>query len=398
MWMAPIGPEYTYDGDSNLKTLEDPSGNTTTWAYDSLYRMTSETNALSDTRSFEYDAAGHLTKKTDRLARVIEYAYDGLGRQTSEVWKTGGSTVRTIGYTYDAASQLTEVSDPSADYDYTYDNLGRVTSELQDLAVLTANITYASTFDKNHNRLSVAATIGSTADFKNESTYDYLNRLTALSQQGQSGGNAVAEKLVQFAYNAAGQFTQLKRWEDVTGATKHAGTTNFGYDNIGRVTKISHHDQVTGLASGTNWGTGILAGYQYTWDGASRITAINNYVDGSISYSYDNTDQLTAADNPSPIGDESYSYDANGNRTMSGYSTGTNNQTSSDGTYNYTYDDEGNRLTKTNISTSAKEEYTWDHRNRLTKVTYKNSSNVVTAYGGVSVRLPEPDGGPHRGH
>jgi RHS repeat-associated protein len=371
--------EYTYDGDSNLLTLEDPSGNTTTWVYDLLNRVTSETNALSDTRSFEYDAAGHLTKKTDRLARVIEYAYDGLGRQTSEVWKTGGSTVRTIGYTYDAASQLTEVSDPSADYDYTYDNLGRVTSEMQDLAVLTANLTYASTFDKNNNRLTLTSTIGSTADFKNDYTYDYLNRPTALSQQGQSGGNTVAEKLVQFVYNAAGQFTQLKRWEDVTGATKHAGTTNFGYDNIGRVTKITHHDQVTGLASGTNWGTGILAGYQYTWDPASRITGINNYVDGSVSYSYDNTDQLTAADNPSPIGDESYSYDANGNRTMSGYSTGTNNQTSSDGTYNYTYDDEGNRLTKTNISTSAKEEYTWDHRNRLTKVTYKNSSNVVTA-------------------
>jgi RHS repeat-associated protein len=40
----------------------------------------------------------------------------------------------------------------------------------------------------------------------------------------------------------------------------------------------------------------------------------------------------------------------------------------SDGTYNYTYDDEGNRLTRTKISDSSLTEYTWDHRNRLTKV------------------------------
>ncbi len=65
--------------------------------------------------------------------------------------------------------------------------------------------------------------------------------------------------------------------------------------------------------------------------------------------------------------DESYSYDANGNRTMSGYSTTANNQLTTDGTYNYTYDDEGNRLTRTKISNGKIEEYIWDHRNRLPK-------------------------------
>jgi len=35
--------------------------------------------------------------------------------------------------------------------------------------------------------------------------------------------------------------------------------------------------------------------------------------------------------------------------------------------HNITDSDEGNRLTKTKISTGEKEEYTWDHRNRLTK-------------------------------
>src|SRR5439155_1227136 len=75
--------------------------------------------------------------------------------------------------------------------------------------------------------------------------------------------------------------------------------------------------------------------------------------------------------------DESYYCDAYGNRKMTGYSTGTNNRLSSDGTYNYTYDNEGNRLTKTTIATSEKQEFTWDYRNRLTNVTFKNSSGTV---------------------
>jgi RHS repeat-associated protein len=76
--------------------------------------------------------------------------------------------------------------------------------------------------------------------------------------------------------------------------------------------------------------------------------------------------------------DESYTYNANGNRTMSGYDIDPNNQLASDGTFNYTYDDEGNRATKTNISSGEKEEYSWDHRNRLTTVTFKNSGGTVT--------------------
>jgi hypothetical protein len=38
-----------------------------------------------------------------------------------------------------------------------------------------------------------------------------------------------------------------------------------------------------------------------------------------------------------------YSYDANGNRTMTGYQTGSGNQVTTDGLWSYTYDAEGNQ-------------------------------------------------------
>jgi len=44
--------------------------------------------------------------------------------------------------------------------------------------------------------------------------YDAVGRLTRLVQAGLAGGHAVAEKRVEFAYNAASQFTQLTRYAD----------------------------------------------------------------------------------------------------------------------------------------------------------------------------------------
>jgi len=82
-------------------------------------------------------------------------------------------------------------------------------------------------------------------------------------------------------------------------------------------------------------------------------------------HTYDATSQLTAADHSYQT-DESYTYDDNGNGTMSGSDTGDNNQLLSDGTYDYTYDDEGNRLTRTHISSGDFTEYEWDHRSRPT--------------------------------
>ena len=66
--------------------------------------------------------------------------------------------------------------------------------------------------------------------------------------------------------------------------------------------------------------------------------------------------------------DESYTYDSNGNRTNPGYVSGPDNELLSDGTYNYSYDADGNRIERTNIATGAVTDYVWDNRDRLVEV------------------------------
>lgn len=107
-------------------------------------------------------------------------------------------------------------------------------------------------------------------------------------------------------------------------------------------------------------------------------------VDGATNYAYDKRDQLVGADRAS-LGnpDETYKYDANGNRIsssrhMSGYITGPGNRLLSDGTYNYAYDNEGNLSKRTEIATGGYREFTWDYRNRLVAVIDKTAANVAT--------------------
>ena len=135
----------------------------------------------------------------------------------------------------------------------------------------------------------------------------------------------------------------------------------------------------------------LLSSYAYTLDAASRLTqearawttpgagsAANS---DTVTYGYTNNDQLTGVTHTnSSYANESFGYDANGNRNTAGYSTTTNNELSSDGTYTFAYDDEGNLVSKTKISTGNQTLYTWDDRNRLVEVDSKvGGTTTVTA-------------------
>lgn len=84
--------------------------------------------------------------------------------------------------------------------------------------------------------------------------------------------------------------------------------------------------------------------------------------------------------NPVPVA-ESYNLDANGNRrTSTGVSqsaAGTHNRLQSDGTYNYTYDKEGNLTRRTKIVGGQVTDYAWDHRNRLVSVTERAPTTLA---------------------
>jgi len=132
----------------------------------------------------------------------------------------------------------------------------------------------------------------------------------------------------------------------------------------------------------------MLAAYFLTYDQDNRVTGFSSWHDAfRTTYLYDVKEQLTAATStqiagmtlPFPLpASESYNLDSNGNRNTCGgasqSASGTHNRLQFDGTFNYTYDNEGNTTRRTRIVGGQVTDYAWDHRNRLSSVTDRVSA------------------------
>ncbi|GIW93059.1 MAG: hypothetical protein KatS3mg110_1100 [Pirellulaceae bacterium] len=247
-----------------------------------------------------------------------------------------------------------------------YDDLDRLVSIDNQGTPNIPRVVLNSSYDASGNRTRLAAVIDGTDDFVNDYTYDLLNRMTRVDQYGVAGGHAVAEKRVDMAYNSLGQFTQIVRYSALSGTpSDEVATSVYTYDAAHRLVGLSHN----------RGGQPLFTPYSWTYDPLDRIVEMVNS-DGTSVFTYDQTDQLTGADHSYQT-DEAYQYDANGNRTGGGYVTGSNNQLLEDGTYRYEYDAEGNRTAKETIATGEREEYTWDHRNRLVRFLRKDAQGAI---------------------
>jgi RHS repeat-associated protein len=99
----------------------------------------------------------------------------------------------------------------------------------------------------------------------------------------------------------------------------------------------------------------------------------------ATSYGYDNIYQLLSA-TQGATATESYTYDPVGNRlsdlTTSGWSNNTSNELTSRPGVSYTFDNNGNDLTK--VDSTGTTSYTWDFENRLSSVTLPGSGGTVS--------------------
>jgi RHS repeat-associated protein len=329
-----------YDAAGNPLEVIDSVGNITSAVYDRLNRQIQMTDPTGHTATQAYDAASRVTSQTDRLGRVMTYAYDNADRLTAETWlATGGTIVQnTQRFSYDNDGNTLTAADNVGTYTFGYDALNRLTSQTD---VFGVSLTFS--YDSANNRTLVQDSLGGTLT----SVYDSANRLTSR----QFSGNSMQLR-IDPGYNARNDLTSLTRY-GTTGTTMVVGTTTYGIDDAGRITAITNK----------NGSSTTLSYYNSAYDAANRITQEtwgSGGTTGTHVYSYDKTNQLLSD------GSTTYSYDLNGNRTMSGYSTGSDNRLTYDGTYTYTYNAEGDITQK--VSTTATWTYGWDNMNRMVGV------------------------------
>jgi RHS repeat-associated protein len=195
----------------------------------------------------------------------------------------------------------------------------------------------------------------------NTYTPDVLNRVSFVAQTG----TGVSAKSVRFTYNDVGQFRTIDRFADATG-TQLVVRSLYTYDELNRVTSLVHD----------NAANAALASYTYAYDVDGR-TLHSTDVDGSVDYTYDHVGQLTGATYTDPNNpDRTYTWDANGNPTGSGFAIDPGNRLRSDGTFTYDYDGEGNLIKRTEIAPGNYRLFKWDERNRLIEVTDFTATNT----------------------
>ncbi len=360
----PLGrtTQFEYDALGNLNQITDALGNVTRFEHDARSQMTALRDALGNTTRFEYDALGRNTRIIDALGGVNVREYDANGNRVAEVDPLGNRSVTE----YDALNRPFRGTDALGNVStFVLDAVGQVVAAIDALGRTTT-----FEYDSRGNRTRENRPLGRFVVY----TYDANSRMSRVTQTGPG----VAEKRVDFRYDAVGQYVGIDRFADVAGTTL-IGTTQYTFDLGGRPTEVSH------VRGGTTFNA-----FTSQFDAANQLIQRTSN-DGVSNFTFDAQQQLTAADH-SFQADEAYNYDETGNRVGGDITIGPSNRLLVDGALVYEYDVEGNRTRMTNTVTGNVTEYSYDHRNRLIGVTVRSSDNAVLmqasyAYDGYNRRI-----------
>jgi RHS repeat-associated protein len=216
------------------------------------------------TWQYGYDAMGRPTTVLDPNGLASYTYYDSLGRpiQTQQPANTGSATPTTIGFAYNAADGLTQVTDPrNLATTYSPNGLGDVTAQ-------TSPDTGASqyTYDAVGNMLTKTDARGKLTQY----TYDAGDRLKTISYATGTGTSFEYDGGTTPVQGAIGQLTKI---------TDASGQVVYTYDSMGRKTSKVQTTGARTFTVGYTWGDSGSA--------LDKLTAITYPSGTRVNYSYD---------------------------------------------------------------------------------------------------------------
>jgi RHS repeat-associated protein len=113
---------FEYDDQDRLTAVNDTKGNAVEFGYDENGNRISMINTRSEETTYDYDELNRVTLVVDPLLRETSYEYDEVGRLIS---RTDGNTLKTeYGYTDVNQLETVDYPDTTPDVTFTYDELG----------------------------------------------------------------------------------------------------------------------------------------------------------------------------------------------------------------------------------------------------------------------------------
>lgn len=318
----------TYDGIGRLSTLKAGTG-TTTWKYkpDRGF-LSSKVYADGKGPSYTYTVAGRLKSRSwARANGLTTYSYDNNGMlQTIDY----ADSTPDVAYTYDRVGRTTKIAGTTETVDMSYNTAGEMLSEKNTGGPLSGVVT-TNTFDSLLRRTKIQLTAsGLVSSYGYQ--YDTASRLSTVTAGTNSivYGYAPNSSLVQTLTFKNGPSTRM--------------TTTKDYDNLNRLKSISSVPSADSVRS-----------FSYQYNDANQRWKVT-LADGSYwIYQYDSLGQVTSG--------KKYFSDSS---LVPGQS------------FDYTFDNIGNRLTETDNSNPSRASiYTPNNLNQYTQRTVPGVADVM---------------------
>lgn len=301
---------YQYDKKNQLVQVIDNEGYQTGYVYDSRGRITGLTDGSNECVTYQYNSDDTLARVDNANGTYTTYAYTGGNVSSIKHHDKDDNLLSSFVYTYDRAGNVTSMTDTEGTWTYAYDKDGQLIKATTPDGRIT---TYA--YDAAGNRTQVSyngQTVSYTSNIDNQYT-TYGNTTRTYDATGNLLTETCEGKTARYTWNDNGQ---LIAYVDFSG-TKY----EYGYDLFGLRNKVTVNGKTTSFLNDP-------LGY------GMPIASYNS--SGDLHYMLTSTIAATRS------GNSTYYYNANliGSVTeITGDSGSVVNR--------YTYDQEGNVVTKT---------------------------------------------------
>jgi RHS repeat-associated protein len=385
----------TYGGDGFLESITDAIGRATAFTSDANGRITAQIFPDGERARFAYDANANVsalappgrpdhTFSYTARDQVSVYAAPTAGAENNQTGyrydadrgpiQVDRPDGQSVGFVYDSAGRVSQVDLASDDRSYGYDAAGR----LSILSTPTIALTYAYDGELPTVTTWSGAITGSV-------TWSYDTNFQ-VSSHSVNGSNPIA-----LQYNQDGLLTQVG---DLT-LTRNAPSGLITSTALGAIRDATTYDGFGAQASYTasHGGSAVYAAV-YTRDALGRITSTTETSGGAThvtSYTYDLARRLSEVREDGVL-TASYTYDANGNRLSRTTPAGTIDATYDVqdrliqyGSTTYAYSPNGELLSKTAGGQTTT--YAYNGLGNLTAVTLPGGTQVEYLLDGADRRV-----------
>ncbi|MBO7485926.1 MAG: RHS repeat-associated core domain-containing protein [Spirochaetaceae bacterium] len=371
-----VTERYSYTTKGRTVTFTDGKGSDYVYSYDEFGRLVAEKNRLDGVQNYTYNDNGELKAKKDFEGNVSEILFDERTRTERTKYADGTETV----IIYDECGNILSATNESGTLSYVYDKAGLLVKETDEKTGETVNYTY----DKAGRRTRLISK-------ERDISYGYGKNGELLTQKDR-----LKQLSVSYKYDVCGREKERRFGNGVKQLTF--------YDKAGRTVCIKQ----------INSSDKLLSGEAYVYDKTGRRSLTVNDKGLVTIYKYDNQSRLETVFYPfnediketarkeadkqglyflpsqgnaenyflssgelmqvraaaeyiaggrsgavtvnQVVWKESYTYDANGNRTS---------KTTSWGTVAYSYDKENRLVESGDLGKSESVKYTYDKNGNL---------------------------------